>query len=234
MVATVRSRTASSESWWTHRGLEGEHLPDVMMIKTTGSPETHGALGDDVVEEVLIDDASVPLLFQVESKQHPDLRLIRLVVWIHLQTSAQGVNDIITLLHHPHLKTDETSHLEDTVVSILLFGEDLQRLLIITRSDDPVRNLRTIHSYHETTIEQRTCFQSVFVDFTSLEMILAVGTSHTSDKAMKSPNDDILSEPADKESIKSAACEHIKPQVVHRAALRGSDLSPWRRPWPEG
>lgn len=31
--------------------------------------------------------------------------------------------------------------------------------------------------------------------FTSLDMILAVGTSHTSDRAMKSPNEDILSEP---------------------------------------
>lgn len=36
---------------------------------------------------------------------------------------------------------------------------------------------------------------TVSVEFTSLDMILAVGTSHTSDTAMKSPKDDILSEP---------------------------------------
>lgn len=34
------------------------------------------------------------------------------------------------------------AHLKNTVVAIFLLGEDLQGLLIITRSDDSIRHLR--------------------------------------------------------------------------------------------
>ena len=38
--------------------------------------------------------------------------------------------------------------------------------------------------------------------FTSLEIILAVGTSQTSDKEMKSPNEDILSAPEERKPMR--------------------------------
>lgn len=45
---------------------------------------THRALGNNVAEELLIDHRSIPLLFEIETKQHSDLRLIRRILWIHL------------------------------------------------------------------------------------------------------------------------------------------------------
>lgn len=36
------------------------------------------------------------------------------------------------------------SHLKHTVVAVLLFGEDFEGLLIITRSNDSIRHLRAI------------------------------------------------------------------------------------------
>lgn len=45
---------------------------------------THRSLGNDVAEELLIDKRSIPLLFEIETKQHSHLSLIRLVVGIHL------------------------------------------------------------------------------------------------------------------------------------------------------
>lgn len=46
--------------------------------------KTHRALGNNVPEEFLINEPRVPLLFEIETKQHSHLSLIRLVVWIHL------------------------------------------------------------------------------------------------------------------------------------------------------
>lgn len=45
---------------------------------------THQALGNNVAEEFLIDKPSVSLLFEMETKQHSHLSLIRLIVWVHL------------------------------------------------------------------------------------------------------------------------------------------------------
>lgn len=101
MVATVRSRTASSESSWTQKQSKGEYLGydcanNERIILKKGhrriSPKcneveinTHRALGNNVAEEFLIDNSSIPLLFEVETKQHSHLRLIRLILWIHLK-----------------------------------------------------------------------------------------------------------------------------------------------------
>ena len=57
--------------------------------------------------------------------------------------------------------------------------------------------IRTIPQQKDNFI--RVC--SLTHDFTSLDIILAVGTSHTSDTAMKSPKEDILSEPAGVERV---------------------------------
>lgn len=45
---------------------------------------THRALGHNVAKELLIDEPSVPLLFEIEAEQHPHLSLIRLILRIHL------------------------------------------------------------------------------------------------------------------------------------------------------
>lgn len=45
----------------------------------------YSAAGDDVAEELLIDDAVVPLLFQVQPEQHPHFLFLGLVGWIHLK-----------------------------------------------------------------------------------------------------------------------------------------------------
>lgn len=45
---------------------------------------THRALGHDVAEEFLIDEPSIPLLFEIKTEQHSHLSLIRLIVWVHL------------------------------------------------------------------------------------------------------------------------------------------------------
>lgn len=67
--------------------------------------------------------------------------------------------------------------------------------------------------------------------FTSLDIILAVGTSHTSDTAMKSPKEDILSEPA---KVRSVHGKRTPPSTLFTAPFNISDLVPWRRPWPVG
>ena len=52
---------------------------------------THRALGNHVAEELLIDQRSIPLLFEIETEQHSDLWLIGLVVWIHLEQRKQKI-----------------------------------------------------------------------------------------------------------------------------------------------
>lgn len=44
----------------------------------------HGAAGDDVGKELLIDDAVVSLLLHVQPEQNPHLLFVRLVAGIHL------------------------------------------------------------------------------------------------------------------------------------------------------
>lgn len=47
--------------------------------------------------------------------------------------------------NNPNLKveiTTETSHLKNAVVAVFLLGEDLECLLIVTRSYDSIRHLR--------------------------------------------------------------------------------------------
>lgn len=46
--------------------------------------KTHRALGDDIAEEILVNDSSIPLLFEVETKENSDLWLIWLIGWVHL------------------------------------------------------------------------------------------------------------------------------------------------------
>lgn len=45
---------------------------------------THRALGNHVAEEFLIDKRSIPLLFEIEAKQHSHLGVVRLIVGVHL------------------------------------------------------------------------------------------------------------------------------------------------------
>lgn len=42
------------------------------------------ALGDDVVEKLLVDDGSISLLLQMKAEEDPDLSLIRLIGRVHL------------------------------------------------------------------------------------------------------------------------------------------------------
>lgn len=58
-----------------------------MSLKHKIKVDTHRSLGNNVAEEFLIDEPSVPLLFEIETKQHSHLSLIRLIVWIHLGQS---------------------------------------------------------------------------------------------------------------------------------------------------
>lgn len=67
--------------------------------------------------------------------------------------------------------------------------------------------------------------------FTSLDIILAVGTSHTSDTAMKSPKEDILSEPAKDHRVQG---KYRPRSRLFTASFNVSHLVPWRRPWPGG
>lgn len=46
---------------------------------------THRTLGDNIVEEFLVDNSSISLLFEVETKQDSHLSLIRLIFRIHLK-----------------------------------------------------------------------------------------------------------------------------------------------------
>ncbi len=55
-----------------------------MSLKYNIKGNPHRALGNNVAEELLIDESSIPLLFEIETKQHSHLRLIWLIVWIHL------------------------------------------------------------------------------------------------------------------------------------------------------
>lgn len=56
-----------------------------MKAEESDDGETHRALGNNVAEELLVDLSSVSLLLEVETKQHSDLRLVGLIVWIHLE-----------------------------------------------------------------------------------------------------------------------------------------------------
>lgn len=58
-----------------------------MKQKYSIKADTHRALGNNVAEEFLINQPSVPPLFEIETKQHSHLSLIRLIVWIHLGQS---------------------------------------------------------------------------------------------------------------------------------------------------
>lgn len=46
---------------------------------------THRTLGNNIVEELLVDNSSISLLLEVETKQDSHLGLLRLVFWIHLK-----------------------------------------------------------------------------------------------------------------------------------------------------
>lgn len=76
----------------------------------------------------------------------------------------------------------------------------------------------------------KTVAQSSLNWFTSLDMILAVGTSHTSDTAMKSPKDDILSEPVCVVSVRNQHNMHATGHLW----LIFSDLLPGHRRSPGG
>ena len=60
-----------------HRGCSDSTLKKITKV-------THRALGNNIAEEFLIDKSSVPLLFEIETKQHSHLSVVRLVGWIHL------------------------------------------------------------------------------------------------------------------------------------------------------
>lgn len=55
---------------------------------------THRALGNNIAEEFLVNNPSIPLLLEVEAKQHPHLRLIGLVLWIHLKQTRTLLIDL--------------------------------------------------------------------------------------------------------------------------------------------
>lgn len=100
---------------------------------------SHRALGNNVVEELLVNFASVSLLLEVETKQNSDLGLIGLIVWIHLENKNTSRhlddNHYWTLIHF------SAADLKHAVVAVFLLGEDLQSLLIVTRSDDSIWHL---------------------------------------------------------------------------------------------
>lgn len=54
------------------------------------------------------------------------------------------------------------SHLKHTVVAILLFGEDFERLLIITRSNDSIRHLRAIKLNHSNKTNNQKINKNIF------------------------------------------------------------------------
>lgn len=87
MVATVRSRTASSESLsqTTGKQMTCDCADIIELFHRTFMRNTHRTLGNNTVEEFLVDYSSISLLFEVETKQDSHLSLIRLIFWIHLK-----------------------------------------------------------------------------------------------------------------------------------------------------
>lgn len=98
---------------------------------------THRALGNDIIKELLVDDSSIALLFEVETKQDSHLHLIRLIFWIHLKKVQTFITKNVN-----KSQLYQRAHLKNAVVAVFLLGEDFERLLIVPRSYDSIRHLR--------------------------------------------------------------------------------------------
>lgn len=61
---------------------------------------SHRSLGDDVTEKAFINEGIVPLLLEVQPKQHSHLLLIRLVLGVHLREKVRNLGLVFPLTEH--------------------------------------------------------------------------------------------------------------------------------------